>query len=117
MGILFGMAGVLIGLLLVYLNTVATVIVFKVPGSHPLLNIFRTLFIWMVPVLGFAFMLRFTQQAFDCDLHHVCVPELLRNWLYDDRLEPANPNADRRYVKAALYGFAHLLNEIMNSRG
>ena len=88
--------GVSILLLLVYLNTVTTVIVFKVPDSVLVFNIFRSAFVWLVPVIGFATMLRFTQQSFDCDLHYKLIPKLLQNWIYDDQFRPANPNADRR---------------------
>jgi len=109
--------GVLFGLFIAYMNTVATVIVFKAPDSHRLINVVRSVFIWFLPVIGFAFALRFTQQSFDCDLHYVSVPKFVRNWLYDDRLEPANPNADRRYGSAAWYGVAHLMNEIRGGRG
>ena len=116
MGTFLIIAGILISLFLVYLNTVATVIVFKAPGSDTLLNAVRSLFIWLLPVIGFSFALRFTQQSFNCDLHYVSVPKFIRNWLYDDRLEPANPDADRRPGRAAWYGVAHLMNEIGGGR-
>jgi len=82
-------------LLLVYFNAVATIIVFKAPGSAIILNIIRSLFIWLIPIIGFAMFLRFTQQSFDCESHYKLVPKFFRNWIYDERLQPANPNADR----------------------
>lgn len=117
MGTLLIIIGVLFVVFLTYLNTVATVIVFKAPGSNTMLNIFRSLFIWLIPVIGFAFALRFTQQSCECKLHYASIPEFIRNWLYDDRLEPANPLADRRYGRSAWYGVAHLMNEIRGKRG
>ncbi len=116
MGTFLIIAGIFISLFLAYLNTVATVIVFKAPGSHRVLNIVRSLFIWLLPVIGFSFALRFTQQSFECDLHYVSVPKFIRDWLYDERLERANPNADRRPGSAAWYGLAHLMNEIGGGR-
>lgn len=87
--------GVITLLLIIYFNAVATIIVFKAPGSAISLNIIRSVFIWLVPVIGFAMLLRFTQQSFDCELHYKLVPKFVRNWIYDERLQPANPNADR----------------------
>lgn len=104
--------GFFLGLFLFYMNTVATVIIFKTPEFHLLLNVIRSLFIWLVPVIGFAFTLRFTQQSHESKLHYVSVPRLIRNWLYDESVPKQNPNADRRYGKAAIYGVASVVNEI-----
>lgn len=109
--------GVLLGLFLVYMNTVATVIIFKTPEFHPLFNVFRSLFIWLVPVVGFAFTLRFTKQSHESKLHYVSVPKFIRDWLYDESIISANPNADRNYGKAVMYGVASVINEIRNGHG
>ncbi len=102
----------LLGLFLVYMNTVATVIIFKTPEFHLLFNIIRSLFIWLIPIVGFAFTLRFTKQSHESRLHYVSVPKFIRDWLYDETISSANPNADRNYGKAVMYGVASVINEI-----
>ncbi len=96
---------------LVYFNTVATVIIFKAPDSLASLNIIRSVFVWLIPVIGFTFSLRFTQQSFECELHEKLVPRIMWNWIYDESLEQANPNADRKYNTAVIRGLAEMANQ------
>lgn len=106
--------GAIVLLSLVYLNSVTTIIIFKAPGSAVALNIVRSLFVWLIPVIGFAFSLRFTQQSFDCELHYKLVPKFIRNWIYDDRLEPANPNRDRNDRPGVRLGLSEMNREFRN---
>lgn len=108
MGAFLIFVGVITVLLLVYFNAVATIIVFKAPGSAILLNIIRSIFIWLIPIIGFAMFLRFTQQSFDCELHYKLIPNFIRNWIYDERLQPANPNADRNDRMAVRLGMSEM---------
>ncbi len=89
---------------LIYLNFVATLIIFKMPESALGMNILRSLFVWLIPIIGFGFSLRFTQQTFESDLHYRLVPKIVRDWIYDDRFVPDNPNADHRFGKAFMLG-------------
>lgn len=100
-------------LTIVYFNSVATLLVFKTPGTATLFNVFRTLFIWLVPVIGFAFFLRFTRQSFESELHYKLLPKIVRAWVYDDRLEPVNPNADRMHNRAVNHGLAEMSRELI----
>ena len=108
MGTFLIIVGAIALLSLIYLNTVATIIIFKAPDSVVLLNIIRSIIVWLIPVIGFSFSLRFSQQSFNCELHYKLLPGFLRNWIYDERLEPANSNVDRNYRQAVHFGLSEM---------
>ena len=103
--------GVIILAAIIYLNTVATIIVFKTPETVALLNFFRAMIIWLIPVIGFSIFLRITQQEFDCDLHHKFVPKFIGRWIYDNQHYTPNPNADRNYGQAVRFGASEMSKE------
>ncbi len=94
----------LAALLLLYFNTVATVITVKEASLTLGTKMTRSLVVWLLPFVGFAFILRFSQQAEESELHTRLVPRLVRGWLYDASAHRANPLRDDGEFKA-LTGF------------
>ncbi len=100
--IFFLSIGILALLSLLYLNLVATIIVCKIPGSAGLIKLVRSVFVWLIPIIGFAFTLRFTQQTDECSLHYRLLPKFVQNWIYDDRFVADNPNADHNWRRGLM---------------
>ena len=96
--------GTIFLLSLIYLNVVATILIFKEPGTKGIVRVLKCIFIWLIPVIGFSFTLRFSQQVFECELHYKLVPRFVANWIYDDSFPNPNKNRDENDLKAICYG-------------
>ncbi|SFV86780.1 hypothetical protein MNB_SUP05-SYMBIONT-4-1049 [hydrothermal vent metagenome] len=106
------MSKIIIGFLLilvlsvVYLNIAASVIAVQEKDiRHLWIKIARIAFIWLIPIIGFAFILRFTQQAEECHLHYSLIPKFIQNWLYDESIYVPNKNRDDNHSNISHSGF------------
>ncbi len=83
-----------------YLNIAASIIAVQEKDiRHIWIKIARITFIWLMPILGFAMILRFTQQAEECKLHYSLIPKFVQNWLYDKSVYTPNRNRDDNDLK------------------
>ena len=79
---------------LIYFNGVTTVILFQEANSTSVQKVAKCLFVWLVPVIGFLFSLRFSRQVFENELHDKLIPSLFGNWIYDETTYNPNKNRD-----------------------
>lgn len=93
-------SGILIVAILMYFNSVATIITLKESGIGTGVKIARIIFVWLIPIIGFGFTLRFSFQAEESPLHHSLVPAFICKWIYDESIHPANKNRDDNDLKA-----------------
>ncbi len=86
---------------IVYLNIAASIIAVQAKDiRHLWIKIARIAFIWLIPMIGFALILRFTHQAEECRFHYTLIPKFIQNWLYDQTLHQPNKNRDDDDYKA-----------------
>lgn len=93
---------VLIFISLLYFNIVTSIIVFQEANSEMSVRFYKLLFVWLIPVIGFLFALRFSRQVFDNDLHDKVIPSFLRKWIYD--VTSYNPNKNRNDSLNGIHG-------------
>ncbi|RUA06817.1 MAG: hypothetical protein DSY43_01155 [Gammaproteobacteria bacterium] len=91
------MKEIIIGFILIfiafilYFNIVTSIIAVQEKDiRHLWIKIVRIVFIWLVPLIGFAFILRFTQQAEECRLHYSLIPKFVQNWVHDESIYKPN---------------------------
>jgi hypothetical protein len=83
-----------------YLNIAASIIAVQEKDiRHTGVKIARIAFIWLIPIIGFALILRFTQQAEECHQHYSLIPKFIQNWLYDESIHISNKNRDDNDLK------------------
>ena len=85
---------------LFYFNTAASIITAREKSLTFGIKISRIAFVWLIPIIGFSFSLRFSHQAAQNKLHYQLVPKLVRNWIYDESVRPPNKNRDDDDFKA-----------------
>ena len=81
------MKEVMIGIILIltaaviYFNIVSSIIATQDKDiSSASIKITRIVFIGLVSIVGFALILRVTQQGEDSNLHYSLVPKFMQNW-------------------------------------
>ena len=96
---IFIVVSICILLFIAYFNLIASLITLLEDNISIAVKIFRIVFIWILPVLGFAMALRFSYQETESVLHTSAIPKIMRSWIYSEKaqkpnLYPQDYNAD-----------------------
>ncbi len=83
-------------LALLYLNLATSLIVLLNHSIAPGTKAARLLIVWLLPVIGFALTLRFSEQANEGQVHRWLIPGVIARWVYTTENRKPNPIRDER---------------------